>query len=837
MPPHDVLVVLGDFNAVPGTSSGDGIIGPHGSGTRNDNSDRMITYCGMHNLILPGTWFRRLDIRRWTWYSHDGFTKKESDHIITRERDKGLFKSYRTFRGAEAPANTDHVLLAAELCLTLSKPRKHTDSPKPFDTPRLLEDNTLQQQYSVTVQNKFDQLTALPDDVNDCWNSFCSVIQSSANEVIGTKKRTRQPWLSADTFEIIEQKAAAKNQNNPAERKRLQGVFKAKAKLDREAYLTKIVEDVEADLLSNRMGSVFKAINYLAGKTSTPGAVTIHKADNSPCQSEDEVLERWREHFEAALNHSPDAQSTALDDEAVNTPSDTVTTVDEPSLGEVTAAIKRLRNGRAPGSDGIPAELLKCAIEPVARMLHFLFIRVWRTGHIPLDWRDGIIITLYKGKGQKSDCGSYRPITLLSVPGKVFAHVLLARIQPLLDMTRRPQQSGFAAGRSTIDAILALRLLSEIHREFNRPLQVAYLDIKAAFDSVDRQALWKALRGRGVPDVLLNLIAALHNNTGARVRCGKNLSSRFSTTSGVRQGCILAPALFCVAIDWIIAHMANKPGITVGNSQFTDLVYADDTALLVQSPSAAATCLSSFSEAASTLGLHISWPKTKLQNVGQGTQSSTDITVDGNPVEHVESFVYLGSVQSSEGQCLPDVKRRIALASSVMASLKKIWRDRRLSLPIKIRTYKALVLSTLLYAAETWTLRVEDSRILESFHMKCQRQILGIKWQDHVRNVEVAIQTGLPPVMEHIVKRRNSIFGHIARMPHTVPANQALRCQIDLSLGRPPDKSWKRRPGRPNKRWLDQIRDDNSRPPADVWRDAVRRGHSGATQRSSPTTR
>jgi len=185
----------------------------------------------------------------------------------------------------------------------------------------------------------------------------------------------------------------------------------------------------------------------------------------------------------------------------------------------------------------------------------------------------------------------------------VFAHILLARIQPLLDMTQRPQQSGFTAGRSTIDAILALRLFSEIHREFDSPLNVAYLDIKAAFDfdSVDRQALWKALRSRGVPDILLNLIEALHHSTGARIRYGKNVSSWFPTTSGVRQGCIIAPALFCVAIDWIIDHMANKPGIFVGNSQFTDLVYADDTALLVQSPTAAATCLSSFSEAASTL--------------------------------------------------------------------------------------------------------------------------------------------------------------------------------------------------------------------------------------------
>jgi len=157
---------------------------------------------------------------------------------------------------------------------------------------------------------------------------------------------------------------------------------------------------------------------------------------------------------------------------------------------------------------------------------------------------------------------------------------------------------------------------------------VAYLDIKAAFDSVDRLALWKALRGRGVPDTLLDLIISLHENTGAQVRLGQNLSQRFVTTSGVRQGCecVLAPALFCVAIDWILRHMPSKPGIEVGRSHFSDLVYADDTAFLLESANDAATSLSSFNATASTLGLRVSWSKTKLQNLGAGTQPSTVIT-------------------------------------------------------------------------------------------------------------------------------------------------------------------------------------------------------------------
>jgi len=113
--------------------------------------------------------------------------------------------------------------------------------------------------------------------------------------------------------------------------------------------------------------------------------------------------------------------------------------VNQPSTS--TTYIRKLKNGCAPGPDGISAELLKFAIPPVARALHSIFLSVWRTGHVPSDWKDGIIVTLYKGKSPKAECSNYRPITLLSVPGKVFALVLL-NIQPLLDRTRRPHQSG-----------------------------------------------------------------------------------------------------------------------------------------------------------------------------------------------------------------------------------------------------------------------------------------------------------------------------------------------------------------------------------------------------------
>ena len=118
-----------------------------------------------------------------------------------------------------------------------------------------------------------------------------------------------------------------------------------------------------------------------------------------------------------------------------------------------------------------------------------VFHWVWCSGNIPDDWRKGIILPLYKGKGSRHDCSNCRGITRLSVPGKTFARILLSRIKDKLHQKRRIQQSGFTPGRSTMDRIATLSVLHQTRREFSRPLWVAYVDLKAAFDSVDRNAL------------------------------------------------------------------------------------------------------------------------------------------------------------------------------------------------------------------------------------------------------------------------------------------------------------------------------------------------------------
>jgi len=130
------------------------------------------------------------------------------------------------------------------------------------------------------------------------------------------------------------------------------------------------------------------------------------------------------------------------------------------------------------------------------------------------------------------------------------------------------------------------------------------------------------------------------------------------------------------------------------------------------------------------------------------------------------------------------------------------------------------------YAAETWSpLDRFQSRALEVFHMKCQRQLLQIKWHQFIRNEDISATTSL----QFHRSARPSVTAVIAKLPDDVPAHKALN--INLSLGRPPSSQWQRRPGCPRSRRVDQLRTDNNLPPADLRRRAVIRGHRGATLR------
>ncbi len=171
----------------------------------------------------------------------------------------------------------------------------------------------------------------------------------------------------------------------------------------------------------------------------------------------------------------------------------------------------QLKVGKSPGVNGIPAEVSQHWAEAMLDKLQDLFTNRWQKGTLPQDLRDAVIVSLYKNKGEKSDCSNYRGITLLSIAGKILARVLLNTLTPTIAQENTPEsQCGFSANRGTVDVNFVLRQIQEKCREHNMGLYAAFVDLTKAFDTASRDGLWKLLARLGCPRKFLTILRQLH---------------------------------------------------------------------------------------------------------------------------------------------------------------------------------------------------------------------------------------------------------------------------------------------------------------------------------------
>ena len=561
-----------------------------------------------------------------------------------------------------------------------------------------------------------------------------------------------------------------------------------------------ICERVQHHLWSSDPRPAYRGIRALRSRKPDPQRSAVKSASGELLSEGPEVLNRWAGYFEQLHKADPPARELVSRD-VTPVVADPPISCDPPDLEEIRAAVRQLRGGRAAGICGIQAELLKAGGEAALLALHSVFSVVWRTGIIPADWKRGLIVPLWKGKGDRQDCSNYRGVTLLSVPGKVFARVILNRVRGCLLKYQRPEQSGFTPKKSTVDRILALRVLIERKREFRQKLFAAYVDLRKAFDSVHREALWRVLQLRGVPTKLVDLIAALYSGTESAVRCGGAISDFFPVDSGVRQGCVLAPTLFSACMDWVMHRVVDRSGCgaPLGEATITDLDFADDVVIFAELVDGLVRALEVLSEEAEPLGLRVSWLKTKLQSFDDSTEEAIEpVCIAGENVGFAERFSYLGSDVVSSGGSEPEVNKRLGRAMGVMASLDKgVWRCRYLCKRSKVQVFRTLVLPVLLYGCEAWTLTRSLRQRLNSFGTMSLRRILGYRWLDRVSNQRLLREAGMRYVTCIIRERQLRLFGHIARLPEADPARQVLYTREPTS--------WRRPRGRPRANWLQQM--------------------------------
>ena len=217
----------------------------------------------------------------------------------------------------------------------------------------------------------------------------------------------------------------------------------------------------------------------------------------------------------------------------------------------------------------------------------------------------------------------------------------------------------------------------------------------------------------GIPDHLTCLLRNLYAGQEATVRTGHGTTYWFQIGKGVHLGCILSPCLFNLYAEYIKRNAAledTQAGIKITRININNLRYADDTTHMAESEELK-NLLIKVKVESEKVGLKLNIQKTKIM----ASASIISGQIDGETVETVADFIFLGSKITADGDCTHEIKRHLLLGKKVMTNLDSILKTRDIILPTKVCLIEVMVFPVVLYGCETWTIKKAKCQRIATF--------------------------------------------------------------------------------------------------------------------------
>ena len=257
---------------------------------------------------------------------------------------------------------------------------------------------------------------------------------------------------------------------------------------------------------------------------------------------------------------------------------------------EVRQAMASLDRYKSPGPDQLPNDFYLDYAEQLVGPLTRLFQECWRLGRYPDGHREATIFAVAKA-GPSDDPLKYRPLAMLNTDYKLFAKVLANRLRRVVRHLLHPDQHAFVPGRTIHEAIDVLAACWLQHADTGDPTDpaaVVMLDFAKAYDSLERDYLYAVLDNMGLPPRFTQFVRDTHTGTTVKFLVNGGLSRCVTVTRGIRQGCPLAPMLFVLGLEPLIAAVERDPevhGLRLRaldhDKEVTIVAYADDTTVYV----------------------------------------------------------------------------------------------------------------------------------------------------------------------------------------------------------------------------------------------------------------
>ena len=472
-------------------------------------------------------------------------------------------------------------------------------------------------------------------------------------------------------------------------------------------------------------------------------------------------------------------------------------------------AVRKLKNGRACGSDEILAEFWQEMMDANGTgtdALTELVQQCWNGKCVPEGWRFSKVALIYK-KGSAEDCNNYRPISLVNIAYKVYAIVLLGRLKRAGAEERLwPSQFGFRRGASTTHALHVVRRRLEAawaHRCGS--LLLVALDWSKAFDSISPERLVKALIRFGVPHQMIEAIQNIYSTrVFAVTECGQT-SNTLRQDFGISQGCPLSPFLFVIVMTVLMrdATCQLDPDALAAYQagELSDVVFTDDTLIMGVNAPFVEQFIAAIERTGREYGLSLHWGKVQLVKV---RNNATVAAPDGKPFDPVDSMVYLGSLVHKDGRASAELSRRIGMCGALFRLARQIWAHTYISMQRKLQIFNALITSKLLYGLTAIWLGIAQQRKLDGFHCRCLRRIGKIPpaFISRISKASVLAKFKQEPLSTTIVNNQLSFLHKVAASPASCPLRKVTFHRKGLV---PLTAAYVRRVGRPRHTWAEQL--------------------------------
>ena len=358
-------------------------------------------------------------------------------------------------------------------------------------------------------------------------------------------------------------------------------------------------------------------------------------------------------------------------------------------------------------------------------------------GVFPTAWGTAIVVPLYK-KGDREVCDNYRGISLLSVTSKIYTSIINSRLYNWAESNNKinEEQAGFRRNYSTVDHIFTLHTIASncLYGNKRSKLYAVFIDFQKAFDTVNRDKLWKILEKIGVSTKMITTLKAIYSYVKAIIRQGHERTPEINCPRGVRQGCLLSPLLFSLLVAEIAYQVAEggRTGYQLipGAQEIFALLFADDMVLLSLTPRGLQTQINNLKLAAETLGLIVNLDKTKIIVFRKGGFLSRQEKwfFGREQIEVVNSYKYLGYTMTTKLSIEIPLSEYAGKAKGrVISIFKTLYKLGKIEPGIFFKLFDTQIKPVLLYAAEMWGLASEDIiQTIEKVHMFACKRLLGV---------------------------------------------------------------------------------------------------------------